>query len=71
LIAYLIFFNVLRINLVPHKTGFVNVSPAEAFKGRKVNYNKDLRIGCGEYFEVFNLYSDNSMLPRTVAAISL
>ena len=60
-----------RINLVPHKTGLTNLSPAEVFKGRKINFKTDLRIGFGEYVEAYDPYSDNTMRPRTQAAISL
>jgi hypothetical protein len=70
-IVHLIFFCVSRINIVPNKTGLSNLSPIEAFKGRKVDFKKDLRIGFGEYAEVFNPYSDNSMSPRTIAGIAL
>jgi hypothetical protein len=38
LIVHLIIFVVSRINLIPHKTGLTNISPAEAFKGRKVDF---------------------------------
>jgi hypothetical protein len=36
LIVHLIMFVVSRINLVPHKSGLLNLSPAEAFKGRRL-----------------------------------
>jgi hypothetical protein len=71
LFVYLIMFVVSRINMMPHQAGFSNVSPLEAFSGRKVDFKRDLRIGFGEYAEVFNITSDNSMKPRTSAAISL
>jgi len=71
LISHLITFCVSRINLFPHKSGLSNISLTEAFKGRKIDYNKDLRIGFGEYVEAFDPYSDNTMRPRTQAAISL
>ena len=71
LFVHLIIFCVSRINLVPHKTGLTNISPTEAFKGRKLDFKRDLRIGFGEYAEAFDPYSDNTMRPRTNAVISL
>lgn len=71
LIAWLVFFCVSRINLVPHKSGLTNISPAEAFLGRKIDYRLDLRCGFGDYVECYNPLSDNSMRPRTEAAITL
>ena len=71
LFVFLIFFCVSRINLIPHKKGLTNLSPAEVFKGRKINFKIDLRIGFGEYVEAYDPYSDNTMRPRTQAAISL
>jgi hypothetical protein len=71
LLVYLTYFCVSRINLVPHKTGLTNISPTEAFKGRKIDFKRDLRVGFGEYAEVFDPYSDNTMRPRTQAGISL
>ena len=45
LIVHLIIIVVSRINLVPYKTGLTNISPAEAFKGRKIDFKRDLKIG--------------------------
>jgi hypothetical protein len=69
--VYLIMFVTSRINLMPHRAGLSNISPSEAFRGRKIDYKRDLRLGFGEYCEVFDPRSDNSMRPRTQAAISL
>lgn len=71
LITFLVLFCVSRINLVPHRAGLSNLSPAEAFRGRKVDYSIDLRVGFGEYCEVFDPKADNSMRARTQACISL
>ena len=57
--------------MVPHKAGYINLSPREAFSGRKIDFKRDLRIGFGDYAEIFNINSDNSMASRTSAAISL
>ena len=71
LLPYLVKFAVTRINWIPHRVGVANISPSEAFFGRKLNYKRDLRVGFGEYCEVFDPSSDNTMRPRTQAAISL
>jgi hypothetical protein len=71
LLAFLVCFCVSRINLVPHKTGLINISPSEAFRGRKADYKRDLRVGFGEYCEVLNANTNNTMPSRTQATISL
>ena len=71
LFGYLVIFVISRINMVPHRAGYENVAPFEAFTGRKIDFKIDLRISFGEYAEVFNIKSDNSMAPRTSAAICL
>jgi hypothetical protein len=71
LLAFLVIFAISRINMVPHRAGFANVSPTEAFSGRKVNYRRDLRIGFGEYAEAHDPYADNTMRPRTSPVICL
>ena len=70
LFVHLIIFCVSRIYLVPHKTGPTNISPAEAFTGRKLDFKRYLRIGF-EYAEAFNPYSDNTIRPITIAVICL
>ena len=71
LIVWLVYFCVSRINLVPHKSGFANISPTEAFLGRKTDYKRDLRCGFADYAECFDPYSDNTIRSRTHPAISL
>ena len=72
LITWLIQFVVNRINFFPHKGGYENVSPKEAFCGRKVNFNIDARCGFGEYAECTDpSTADNTPASRTHACISL
>ena len=71
LIVWLVLFCVSRINLIPHKGGPIGISPSEAFKGRKTNAAIDLRVGFGDYAECTDPYGDNTMRPRTQAAIAL
>lgn len=47
------------------------VSPVEAFTGCKVDYKTDLRVGFGDYVEAYDPKADNSLRPRTQAAIAL
>ena len=61
---------VSRINIVSHKTGLTNISPSEAFKVRKLDFKRYLRIGF-EFAEAFNPYSDNTIRPITIAVICL
>jgi hypothetical protein len=71
LIPWLIFYCVSRINLVPHKSGITNISPVEAFSGRKIDFRIDLRCSFGDYAEVHDPYADNTLKPRTQACIAL
>ena len=71
LIVWLIFFCVSRINLLPHKGSPIGIAPSEAFRSRKTDAKLDLRCGFGDYAEVVDPYADNSMKPRTQAAIAL
>ena len=70
LLAWMVYFAVSRINLFPTKGGLVKVSPFEAFNGRKVDFDRDLRVGFGKYCEV-NVDTDNTLKSRTASAISL
>jgi hypothetical protein len=70
LLPWLVFFAVSRINLLPHKGGPHKTSPFEAFNGRKVNYKTDM-LSFGVLVEAHVPYPDNSMKPRTEAALSL
>jgi hypothetical protein len=72
LIAYCVMFAVMRINSVPNKTGYANISPKEALLGRKLDYKREVRAGFGDYVEATtpNIIS-NSMAARTDSAITL
>jgi hypothetical protein len=71
LVPWLVFFCVSRINLIPHKSGLTSISPTEAFKGRKIDWKTDLRVGFGDYAECVDPYADNTLKSRTHAAIAL
>jgi hypothetical protein len=58
--------------MVPNKTGYVNISPREAFTGRKINYLKDIRVGFGDYAQVkSNNPITNNNEARSESAIAL
>jgi hypothetical protein len=74
LMKWLVFFCVMRLNMLPNKSRTDGVlSPIELFKGRKVDYKRDVRIGFGEYVQAINpnIVPRNSMAPRTDGAIAL
>jgi len=71
LLVHLVYFIVSRRNLISHRVDLINISPFEAFNGRKINFKRDLRVGFGDYCEIVDRYSDNSMRPRTQPAIAL
>jgi hypothetical protein len=51
--------------MLPNKSRVL--SPIELFKGRKIDYKRDVRIGFGEYVQALNpnITHRNSMTPRT------
>ena len=68
---HLVFYSNHRINSVPSMSNEFAETPREIFWGTKLDYFKDLRVGFGDYCEVFNEDADNSMRERTVPAIAL
>jgi hypothetical protein len=71
---WLVFFCVMRLNMLPSKSRSDGIlSSIELFKGRKIDYKRDVRIGFGEYVQALNpnITIRNSMVPRTDGAISL
>lgn len=72
LLPYLVMFCVTRIGMIPSHTRTNRVSPREGFTGRKVDFKRDLRIGFGDYAQVYNPYvQKNSTEARTIGAIAL
>jgi hypothetical protein len=72
LLMWLVQFCVSRINMVPSSVCGDNISAFEKFRGRKVDYSRDLRVGFGDYVQTHepNIIK-NSMSPRTEGAIAL
>ena len=59
-------------NLLPHKTGYLGLSPREAFTGRKLSYKRYIRVGFGDYVQATDPYViSNTMEHRTEGAIAL
>ena len=74
LMKFLVLFCVSRLNMMPSasKTA-LPISPIELFRGRKIDYQRDLRIGFGEYVQADNpnITFRNGMQARTDGAIAL
>ena len=70
-LMHLVFYSNNRINSVPSMSNDFAETPREIFWGTKLDYFKDLRIGFGDYCEVFDENADNSLRQRTVPAIAL
>lgn len=71
---WLVTFVVNRMNMIPCKSSEDNISPREKFTGLKIDWNRDLKLGFGEYCQVIQPTGPmdrNSMRPRTAGAISL
>jgi hypothetical protein len=64
LISWLAYFAVTRINMYPHRGAYLELSPREAFLGRKPSYKIDSRIP-------FGAYANRTMKARTEPAIAL
>jgi hypothetical protein len=72
LLPWVVSFAVSRLNLMYHlfsKEG--RPSPRELFTGRKVDYQRDIRVSFGDYCECFSASTDNSMKERTLSCIAL
>ena len=72
LLPWVISFAVSRINLLNHS--FSNggqPSPRELFCGRKIDFNRDVRVAFGDYCEVFLPATDNSMSERSHSCLAL
>jgi hypothetical protein len=72
LLVWLVAFCVSRINLVPSDVTGDRISPREKFTGRKLDFQRDLRVGFGDYVQTHepNIIK-NSQVARTEGAIAL
>ena len=69
--SWLLRYVVNRLNLVPTRNSVAYVSPREKLYGRKINVDKELKHGFGDYVQVHTNSVDNSTKPRSQAAIAL
>ena len=71
LARYEVYFVISRINAVPRKSGGAT-SASEKFKGVKLDYNRDVRLGFGDYVQcVNNIVRKNTPAARTVGCVAL
>lgn len=73
LLRYLVEYCITMINLAPNNQREDSTSPYELFTGKKVDYQKQLRISFGDYAECKNPNRKpiNNMKPRTDPCIAL
>ena len=65
--SWLLRYVVNRLNLVPTRNSVAHVSPREKLYGRKINVDKELKHGFGDYVQVHTNSVDNSNKPRSQA----
>jgi hypothetical protein len=73
LVIYLVYYCISAINMTPKQgSAFGRVSPREVFLGRKLDYNKDMKLSFGDYAQVHqDDIITNTMAERTVGALAL
>ena len=69
--GWLVRYAVNRIVLVPTRNTVDYVSPRKILYGRKINVDKELKHGFGDYVQVHSDNIDNSNKARTSGAIAL
>ena len=69
--SWLVRYVVSRINLVPTRNNPDYVSPREKLWGRRINVDKELKHGFGDYVQVHSNTIDNSMNERTSGSLAL
>lgn len=69
--VYLIQYVVSRIVLIPTRNSGEYVSPREKLFGRSIIVQKELKHAFGDYVHAHDNETDNTMKPRTEAAIAL
>ena len=66
--AWLVKYAVSRIVFAPTRNSIDHISPQEKLSGRKVDVDKEIKHGFGDYVQVHTDVIDNSTKPRTVGA---
>ena len=60
-----------RVNIAPTKNTTEYITPREKVYGRKIDYKVDAKHGFGEYVQILNAKTDNSMVERSRGAVAL
>lgn len=73
LLQWVVSYAVYAANLIPSEGGLPGISPREAIYGKKIDFEKALPCGFGDYCHVKYKTDqpDNTMRPRTFGAIAL
>ena len=71
LIVWCVTFYMHSVNLHHNASSIDNASPYEQFSGLKLNANRDMRVGFGDYSVANNVTTDISMDPRAGQFIAL
>ena len=69
--VWLVKYAVSRIVLAPRRNSLNHISPREKLIGRKLDVDKEIKHGFGDYVQVHNNIIDNSTKPRTAGTIAL
>jgi hypothetical protein len=71
LLVWLVKYAVYTKNLIPTSTNYQGVSAREFLTGVKPDYKRDLKVGFGDFCQVIERDTDNTLRPRTVSAVAL
>jgi hypothetical protein len=72
LLKRLVYYCCMCINLFPKENSIGGISPRELFTGVRSDYQRDCKVGFGEYVQVYMEESvTNTLQERTTGAISL
>ena len=63
-------FCVVRVSQIPRSHDAIKSSPWERYYGRKLDYQKDLKAGFGDYIQAHENETDNMMKARTKGGIA-
>jgi len=72
MLKYMVYYVCMMINIMPKANSAGGISAREAFTGIKTDYQRDIKIGFGEYVQVYDEDRvTNTMRERTIGALSL
>jgi len=70
-LIFLVLFMVRCINMIADATSVSRISPYQMFTGQRFDVKRDAAVGFGDYLQVTEPSTDNSMKSRTVGCIAL